>query len=102
MGGSEGGSMREGVEEGVDSERVAFRPERHEVARVVALALPRVADVGVVRDQDNDAALLIRNRAEVRDRAVGSLFGCSAARPHVETDVRDLRHVSYLELRAEN
>src|SRR6266545_7273833 len=95
-------SMGEGVKEGVDPERISLRPERHEIARVVAFALPRIADIRVVRDQDDDAAAAIGNRADMRLGAVGALLRRPAARAHVEADVRNLRDVAHFELCAEN
>ena len=55
----------------VDAERVALRRELQEVRVVVALALERVAEVGVVRHQHHDVpVLVVEDGAHVRHRAV--------------------------------
>src|SRR6476619_4728560 len=52
-------SVRQRVEQGVDPERVAVHGELVEVARVVSLALEGVAEVGVVRDENDQPAVRI-------------------------------------------
>src|SRR4030095_15157291 len=92
--------MSQGVQHGIDAERVPIRTEIDEVGRVVALALPRIAVVRVVRHQDDHAALLIDDAARVGSRAVGAAF----RRPpgaEEEIDRRNLRDFLYLELRVE-
>src|SRR6058998_3053050 len=91
-------SVGEGVQHRIDPERVAVRSEVDEVRRVVALALPRVAEVGVVRHEDDQTSLLVRDAARVRDGAVGAALG-GATRTEEEVDRRNLRDLLHLELR---
>src|SRR5438309_9623269 len=77
--------MSQRVQHRIDAERVAVGPEIQEVRRIVALAFPRIAEVGVVRHQHYEAPLLVRDGARVRHRAVGAAFG-RAARPEAEID----------------
>src|SRR6266850_8469704 len=93
--------MRQRVEHGVDAKRVAVGTEVHEVRRIVALALPRVAEVGVVRHQDDDAALAVGDRARVRHGAVRTAFR-RAARSEEEVNRGNLSDFLHLELRVED
>src|SRR5689334_18082796 len=52
-------SMRHSVEHDVDADRVAVRRELVEVFLALAFALPGVGDVGVVRHDDHQAALVV-------------------------------------------
>src|SRR5687767_1437271 len=72
------GAVAHGVQQHVDAERVAVDREGVEVARVIRFALPRVADVGVVGCQQDDAAAAIERGAGVRLDAVGEPLGCPA------------------------
>src|SRR5205085_7231823 len=72
-------SVREGIDHGVNPERVPVGAEVHEVRRIVALALPRIPEVRVVRHQHDHAALLVGDAARVRHGAVGAALGGAAA-----------------------
>src|SRR5688572_14660944 len=92
-------SVRQRVEQDVDAERVAWDTELIEEPRVVALALPRVADIRVVRHQHHHASGLVGDDARVRRRAVRALLRRVAARSHEVADIRNLRHLPHRELR---
>src|SRR5262245_55921917 len=64
--------MRQRVQHGIDAERVPIWTEIHEVRRIVALALPRIAEIRVVRHQDDHPAFLVDDGACVRSSAVGA------------------------------
>ena len=56
------GSVRHRVQQRVDAERVAFGRERVRSSAVVAFALERVAEIGVVRHQHHHPATLVEDR----------------------------------------
>ena len=60
---------------------------------VVALALEGVPEIGVVGHQHHDPAVLIRDRPDVRDRAVGATLGRLSAGARPEADRWNLRDV---------
>src|SRR5262245_1792759 len=92
--------MRQRVQHGIDAERVAIRTEIHEVRRIVALALPRIAEIRVVRHQDNQPALLVNDGARMRGCTVGAALRGSP-RAEEEIDRGNLRDLLDLELRVE-
>src|SRR3954470_22698773 len=63
-------SMGHRINHDVDAERVAVRREAIEVFLALALALPRVRDVGIVRHDDQQPAAGVLDAAEVHVRAV--------------------------------
>ncbi len=71
--------MRHRVEHHVDAERVAVGRELQEELVVLAFALPRVADVGVVRHRHHDAAVAIGDGAEIGMWTVASPLARIAA-----------------------
>ena len=82
-----GSSVRHRVKQDVDADRVAFDRKIVKVCRIVRFALVRVAEIAVVRDEDDDATLRIDHRARVGGRAVGSSLGRRAAvRPSRSTE----------------
>ena len=90
-------SVRQRVEQHVDPERVAVHGELVEVARVVSFALEGVAEIGVVRDENDQPAVLIGDTTCVRLGAVRAAFGgVAGAGPIV--DRRDLDDAGNLEL----
>src|SRR5262245_55919358 len=93
--------MRQRVQHGIDAERVPIWTEIHEVRRIVALALPRIAEIRVVRHQDDHAALLVDDAARVGRRAVGAAFR-RAPGAEKEIDRRNLRDFLDLELCVEH
>src|SRR6187200_355612 len=64
--------MSQSVEDSIDAKRVAIGAEVHEVRRIVAFALPRIAIVRVMRHQDDHPSLLVGDAAGMRGRAVGA------------------------------
>src|SRR5258705_1982330 len=93
--------MRQGVEDRVDAEGVTARTDSDEVFGAVAFALPGIAEVGVVRHQHDQAAVLVVDAARLRHRAVRAALRRAAAGSQIEPDVRDLRDRRDLELRME-
>ena len=59
------GSVRHRMQQHVDTECVATRPEGVEVGRIVGLALPGIRDIRVVRHEDHDAAAVIGDESRV-------------------------------------
>src|SRR5262245_35910489 len=84
-------SVGQRVQNYVDADRVAVRREVIEVVAVLAFALERVAEVGVVRDEDDHVPLLVEDGARVRRRAERAALRGAAAEP--EADRGDLREV---------
>src|SRR5450432_3473192 len=76
------GSMSQRVDHDVDADRVAVRREAVEVFLALALALPGVGDVGVVRHDDHQPTALVGDGAEVGVRAVGAALGDATAAAH--------------------
>ena len=72
--------MRHGVQQHIDPDRVAFHRKLVEELRIVAFALVRIAEIGVVGRQDDDAAAVIDKGVGVRRAAVFALLGRLPAR----------------------
>src|SRR5262245_1464655 len=89
--------MSQRVQDGIDAERVAIRTEIYEVRRIVALALPRIAEIRVVGHQDDQPALLVDDPARVRGRTIGAALRGSP-RAEKEIDRGNLRDLLDLEL----
>src|SRR6267143_4912612 len=86
-------SVRQRVEEDIDTDGVPGGGELIEVSVVVALAFERIAEVGVVRHEDEHVSLLIADGARVRHGAVGAALRRAAAGAQPEVDRRDLRQL---------
>src|SRR6267143_5684910 len=86
-------SVRQRVEEDVDTDGVPGARELIEVPVVVAFAFERIAEVGVVRHEDEHVSLLIADGAGVRHGAVGAALRRAAAGAQPEVDRRDLRQL---------
>src|SRR5216683_6472060 len=84
-------SMRQRVEEDVNTDGVPGGGELVEVPVVVAFAFERIAEVGVMGHEHNHVSLLIADSARVRHGAVGAALRRAAAGAHPEVDRRDLR-----------
>src|SRR5262249_20676753 len=82
-------SVRERVQDDVDTDGVAVRREFVEVFLALALALPGVGNVGVVRHHDHQSAVVVGDPAEVDGRTVTTALRCAAGL-NPEADVRDL------------
>src|SRR4051794_4304786 len=67
-------SMRHPIEHDVHADSVAVRRELVEILLALALALPCIRDVGVVRHHHHQAPFLVRDAAEVDVGAVRSAF----------------------------
>src|SRR5262245_50509542 len=65
-------SVRQRIQQRIDAERIPRSREVFEVLAAVALALERVAEVGVVRHHDEDVTEVVRDRAHVRLRAAAA------------------------------
>src|SRR5262245_10890543 len=88
-------SVRHRVEHHVHANRVAGGRESIEVLAVLTLAFPRVRDVGVVRHEDDQPAVRVRDPAKVDRRAVSSALRrvLSTPLPVPEVDRGDLRDI---------
>ena len=69
-------------------------PSTENVRKYVALAfaLPRVAEVSVVRHQHHEPPAFVRDAADVRRPAIGAPFRCVAAAPQPVVDRGNLRN----------
>jgi hypothetical protein len=56
--------VRHGVQQNIDADRVGILREFKKVARVDALALPAVRDVGVVRGQNQNPRCAVDDRKQ--------------------------------------
>src|SRR5687767_16039220 len=83
-------SMCHRVQQHVDGDTVTVHRELPEVFRILALALPRVADVGVVGHEDHGTAPRIRDGASVHGVAVSAALRSAAGEEG--TDTGNLRH----------
>src|SRR5439155_9794890 len=86
-------SVRQRVEEDIDTDGVSGGGELIEVSVVVAFAFERIAEVGVVRHEDEHVSLRIADGARVRYGAVGAALRRAAAGAQPEVDRRDLRQL---------
>src|SRR6476659_3326951 len=82
-------SVRQRVEEDVDTDGVAGGGELVEVPVIVAFTFERIAEIGVVRHEDEHVSLLIADGARVRHGAVGAALRRAAARALPEADRRN-------------
>ena len=64
--------MRHRIQEDVDRKGIAVDGKPQEVIRIVTLALPRIPDVGIVRDERHHVVLRIEYAACMRDRTVAA------------------------------
>src|SRR3954467_13403574 len=79
------------IEDHVDAEGVPGWSELEEISRILALALPRVVDVRIVRHEDVIAAALVGNAAAVDFDTVFTVLGGAPAGT-APTDRRNLRY----------
>src|SRR5947209_146236 len=77
---------RQGVQQDVDTDRISRGGELIEVRAILAFALERVPEVGVVRHENQHVAFAIGDRARMDHCAVGATLGRAAAGAEPEAD----------------
>src|SRR5581483_5960677 len=88
--------VRQRVQQHVDADRVARPGKGVDVLAAVAFAFERVAEIGVVGAEDEDAPVRVRKRSSVRHSAVGAALRGASARAVPEVDRGDLRKLPHV------
>src|SRR5437773_3620759 len=86
-------SVREGLDEDIDADGVSGGGELIEVPLIVAFAFERIAEVSVVRHEDDHVPLRITDGACVRHGAVCAPLRLAAAGVQPKVDRRDFRQL---------